>query len=657
MKTESARYYEFGRFRLSVTDRLLMRDGELVSLTPKLVDTLIVLVENNGHVLTKNALIETLWPDTFVEESSLTQNISLLRRALSEHGANDQYIETIPKRGYRFVGEVREVAEANGANGTDSKRPMQEPVSTRLLIEDHLVERNAGHSAASTRIDHNTVGAFDRRKVLFTSLGAFVVLASLSLSFYWVRSSRNDNSLSIPRSVAVLPFNTIGSQSENELAGLGIADAVILKLSRLNHTRVLPTSSVYKYTSRDKDALSVGRELGVDAVLDGTIQRDGDRVRVTAVLIRLSDGKSIWSQKFDDQFTDLFALQDRISEQVVTALGPAINDGVNIRSDTKRPTQNPAAYEAYLTGLYFWNLRSKDNLPKAIHYLEEAVQRDDHFAMAHAVLADAYYLSFQDGYGISSRSDALAKSARAVQRALALDDSIAEAHTVKAGIAFAEDNFDEADMEFRRALELNSSYAPAHLRYGYFLFAKANLEQAVFEMNRAVELDPVSPVSHVALGYLLLMSRDFNGALRENLKVLELQPDQTVARTNLAETYIQARRFNEAQAELDKLDKTDPPVANELIYLYAVSGQAPRALKQLSESQRAAHAVFSSYDLAVIYAALGDRDAAFHHLQSESPGPMLTAMLKFDLRLDPLRSDSRFAELIERPVPEPANEK
>ena len=639
MNSEPLRYYDFGPFRLSISDRMLLRDGEVVALTPKVVDTLVLLVENRGHVVKKNDLMETLWPDSFVEESSLTQNISLLRKALAESAA-DRYIETVPKRGYRFIADVREVlSDLNGADA--GTVVLQERVTSQVLIEEQITDLSSQPQAVAVLPSSDRTS----RKPYLIATGVCLLLLTGLGGYFALR--RPLSTPGIPKSIAVLPFNTIGVQSENELLGLGMADAVILRLTRLDGTTVLPTSSVYKYTKRDKDVAAIGRELGVEAILDGTVQRDGDRVRVSAVLIRLVDGKAIWSHTLDSPYTTVFSVQDTISNQFVAALAPSFRQPTVIKT-----TNNPDARRAYVTGLYFWNLRSSDNLQKAISYLEDAVKRDPDFALAHAVLADAYYLSLQDGFHTGSRDEAMAKARNSVARALALDENIAEAHTTKAGIAFSDGKYDEADQEFRRAIELNPNYALAHLRYGYLLFANGRLTEAVAQMRLATELDPVSPVSHIASGTLLSLARDFDGAIRENRKAIELQPDSGVGHLNLAENYAQKRMFKEAEAELDFIASTGPRVfvSYTRAYVYAASGRSAEALRLLAEIQRDSKPEDRRpFEESLVHTALGDKEAAIAALQKTTPTRTRLAMLKHDARFDPLRSDQRFTALASRP--------
>lgn len=624
MKRQALHFYEFGEFRIDARERLLYRGGEVVALTPKVFETLLVLVRHSGHVLEKNELMQMLWPDSFVEESSLAQNISLLRKALGEGAAERQYIETVPRRGYRFVAEVTETRQEE----TDAEMPL--PAATE---------------AAASTLAH---AAPPRRRRRVYTLVAAVLLCSALTGLFYVRAHkrRQAGAETAAKSIAVLPFKTLGTEDETELLGLGMADALIIKLGKLPRPAVLPTGSVVKYTRRDGDALAIGRELGVDAVLDGTVQRAGERVRVTAQLIRLSDGKALWSGKFDQQYSGIFAIQDSLSEQLAAALVSELTNNDRERLAGGRLTQNTEAYQAYLMGLYFWNRRTEENLAKAIGYLQQAVEKDADFALAHAVLADCYYLCSTSGYKIVPRGEALRRAYESAQRALVLDDTIAEAHTAMAGVRQAYKEFDEAGREFRRAIELNPNYAVARVRYGYFLFGSLRLEEAVAEMKRAQELDPASPVTNAALAFMLRMARDYDGAIKHNRRALELQPDTIGAHAGIAESYIGKGMFEEAHAEIEKVRQTEPLLAVQLrAYAFAAAGRRQEALAILSELQQTDASV-PPINYALIYGHLGDKEKAFAWLKKDSFSPPVRALLMFDPDLDPLRDDPRYDEIL-----------
>jgi DNA-binding winged helix-turn-helix (wHTH) protein/TolB-like protein/Tfp pilus assembly protein PilF len=650
MNDQATRYYEFGPFRLSLTDRLLMREDRVVSLTPKVVDTLILLVENHGHVVNKNTLMETLWPDSFVEESSLTQNVSLLRKALAENGEGQQFIETVPKRGYRFVASVTENASDHPPNG---ELLIHERTSTQVLIEEHLIPESKPVVSDSRPaiLEYSSIVQKPNRRLQRLGAAAVLLVAAVA-PIYFVYQSYLASRPPRSNSIAVLPFKTIGTHTEPELMGLGMADAVILRLNHLEGTVVLPTSSVFRYTTREKDALSIAKDLGVETVLDGTVQRDGDRIRVTALLMRASDGKALWSETFDEPYKDIFALEDSISEKMARAIGNHIWK----KSASDLSTRNLEAHQAYLTGLYFWNKRTKANLSKAIEYLEQAVQKDPSFAQAQALLADCYYLGSQDGYQILSPEESFNRASATAAQALALDDQVAEAHVVRAAMLWKDRNYDEADREFRRGLEINPNYATGHLRYGYFLFAMQKPQEALSEMQRAQQLDPVSPTSNAALSYMLFMTRDIEGSIRLNKKALELQADFLVAHYNLGLGYLQKQMFAEAIVEFEKVKQTEPALAAlGKAKAYGLAGNRKAAMSMVAEFERAiGHDQTPRIDYAILYSCMGNNDSAFEWLENISSMKSLAiSRLRYDPELDLLRADPRFVDLLKRY--EPAN--
>jgi DNA-binding winged helix-turn-helix (wHTH) protein/TolB-like protein/Flp pilus assembly protein TadD len=640
MSRQTLRLYEFGPFRLNVTERLLQCSDAEVPLTPKVIDTLVVLVENSGHILAKDELMHELWPDSFVEESSLTQNISLLRKALSQNSNGQQYIETIPKRGYRFVARVREIVPS------ETELVIHERTRMQIVIEEEQSDSETPAAIAGPANHYNPSRLY-RRRLQYGLAEILLVTLSAPVFYYFAAKNRASGQGLKAKSIAVLPFKIVGTGNETDVLGLGMADAIILRLSRDSQRTVLPTSSVFKYTSNDSDALSAGRALGVDAVLSGTLQRDGDRVRVTAQLITLDDGKTVWSGKFEQDYGSVFTLQDSIAEKLSAALEPQIT------SDSRQPlakhaTENREAYQAYLMGLYFWTRRTKPNLSKAIDYFEEAVSKDPTFALAFAHLADCYYLSYQTPYSLFKLDEGLSRAEAAAARALELDDRVPEAHMVKAGALAQRGDYEQADQEFQRALQLNPNHATAHLRYGYFLFFSSRLKESVEQMKLAQELDPVSPISNTALGYALSMARNPDEAIKFFIKAIELQPETVVAHFDLAQVYADKGMFDAALTEFEKLQESEPTLNTQgKAYVYALVGrkeEARAAIKQL-ESAKDGPGI-SYYVLAVLYAALGDKDTAFKYLGKIVPRRFNLAKLRFDPQLDLLRGEARFAEIV-----------
>lgn len=634
--------YAFGPFVLDGTERLLLRGADVVALTPKVLETLFVLVENHGRVLTKKVLMETLWPDCFVEESSLTQNISLLRKALGNGQADQVYIETIPKRGYRFVAPVTEVKDEG-------------PTKFGLSPDfDKLRLVAAPTNKAPER--PRPVAVFETRSVprgfgWLTLVAVCCLIAVSAGGFYWWRvgSAKRKRGVA-PRSVAVLPFKTVGTNGETELIGLGMADSVILRLSKVEQVRVLPTSAVFKYNGGERNALSIGRELGVDAVLDGTVQRWGDQVRVTAQLISLKDGKTIWSGQFDEKYRDIFCLQDSVSELLAGDLRLQVLS-LQAKSESRPITRNAEAYQAYLSGLYFWNQRSRETLPKAIDYLQRAIEKDANFALAHALLADCYHVS--PGILKSDQVDAATakqKAEAAALKALALDETLAEAHTVMAGILANRGDGDGASREYRRALILNPSYATAHVRYAHFLFALLDLDGAVREARQAQALDPMSPITNAALGYMLTMNRQWESSIPYLQRSLELNPEAAPSRISLGMAYLHCGRNDEAVAEFSRVATQDPISSQmNLALTYAKLGRRDEAHKLVGELLRSSHRDQArNYELVTIYFALGEKERGFELLRKSQLSWTEKALLKLDPELDDVRSEPKFEAIVNK---------
>lgn len=593
MSTVALLSYEFGPFRLDLSERLLLRDGKAVPLAPKVFETLVILVENSGRIMEKDALISRLWPDSFVEESSLAQNIFQLRKTLENGTSGRQYIETIPKRGYRFAGGVREITDS------DARFASPYPPSGYHSVKEE-----------ETRI--------------------------------------------AIKSLAVLPFKPLGEEKTDEYLGLGMADATIIKLSGLRNLVVVPTSAVIKYAGRKNDSLAVGRKLGVDAVLEGTVQRSGERVRCTVQLIALEDGKTLWSGKFNEHFTDIFAVQDSISEQVAGALALRIT-GDEQRHLRKRYTENTEAYQAYLMGIFFWNKRSKEGLNKAVEYFRQAIEKDPAYALAYAGLSDTYFLIAYREFDPLRRREGYEKSRAAALRALELDSFVAEAHTALGTVKVKHDrDAVGAERSFERAITINPNCAMAHSRYTWFLAAMGRLDESLRRMRRAQELDPLSPDANAGLANILYFARDHDEAIRYCQRALVLEPNFLDALLWLGLSYQQKGMFEEAITQLLKAkdahgDSTEPP---ELLgHAFAVTGQRDEARTVLSELHSLAKQNTSvrPYNVALIHAELGETEQAFEWLGKPYVNwTERLRMLRFDPRMDSLRVDSRFTTIIQR---------
>ena len=643
MGNRELRFYEFGPFRLDIRERLLQLNGEIVALTPKVFDTLLILVQHSGHLLEKEVLMNRLWPDSFVEESSLAQNISLLRKALGEDTSR-QYIQTFPKRGYLFAADIKEVFD-------DTARTSEEPTENPETVGDKNEpdEQPANASLKISPIYKRQASRRPGRQAYLLASCSIMVLA-VTAFVYFQRSASNQEPFDslLPRSIAILPFNTVGTQNEVELLGFGMADTLIIKMSNIQGLSVLPTSSVFKYLESEKSSVEIGRELGVEAVLDGTVQRSGELVRVSAQLIQVADGKTLWAAKFDERFSNIFEVHDLVAEQLTQALTQHLTTNDHMRL-SKRYTKDTEAYEAYVTGVYFWSKRTRAGLTRAIHFFKQAIEEDSLYALAYAMLADSYFLSLVNGYEIVAPEIARANHLEAASKAIELDETLAEAHMVMASVKEAQGDYQKADQEYRRVLDLNPSHAIAHLRYSFFLINSLELDKSLRHMRMARQLDPISPTTNAALGYVLILSRQYDEAIKYCRRALELDPEVLNGHLSLGEAYLQKQMYDEARAEFQKLPTDQRLIALLAIaYTEARAGRRSVAVKMLSELQNSTEANrIPTYNLILLLTALGENDKAFAKLEKLRLTRYTIAMLKFDPQLDSLRSDRRFTSFLQ----------
>ena len=618
--------YEFGPFRLEVAERRLLRDGEVVSLSPRLFDLLAVLVERHGRLLEKDELLRLIWPDSFVEEANLNVNVSALRRALGDTPSAPRYIETVPRRGYRFVGEVREAAAGEEVPGEEVARPpapAAEPAPP-------LRRRAPGRAAIAMVV---------------------VALVAVVVAVAWRFGTQSDRQSGLAglRTIAVLPFTPLGEGTSDATLELGMADALITKLSNLPEITVRPTSAVAKYSEVRADPLEAGREMQVDAVLEGRVQRAGDRIRVTVQLVRVSDGAPLWADRFDDYFTNIFAVQDSISERMAEALRLRLTPDLE-RRIAKRHTESVEAYQLYLQGRYFAGKMTPDSLARSIELYDAALATDPDYPLAYASLAEANLNLAR--YGVDAPA-AATRARAAAEKALAMDPVLSDGYYARGSVAFDVDwNFPAAERDLKRAIELNPRHADARTAYASLLTALGRHDEAIREIEEARRLDPVS--QSVLGGHVvaLIEARRLDEAVATARAAVDLDPRSLLARRELAEAYIAKGMYAEAIAECEKeVDlgglKAKPAI---LGYAYARAGRRADAEAILAERRRdLGQPGVTNYGIALVYAGLGDREQALAWLEKavaahEAP----VAMLNVDAYWDDLRPDPRFAALARR---------
>ncbi|HKO96863.1 MAG TPA: winged helix-turn-helix domain-containing protein [Pyrinomonadaceae bacterium] len=637
--------YEFGEYRLESEEKRLYRNHEIISIPPKAFDILATLVESGGHLFSKEDLFHAVWPDSFVADSSLTQNIYVLRKALGEGPGAPTYIETVPRRGYRFIAEVQRV--------TDSK-------SNEIALS-----RNGKHDVVSTLIGRATSRAsfpaytsilrthWRSQLVVFLCL----LLTSILIASYFSRSNSQNNAS--VKSLAVLPFKVLGEEAGTDhYAGLGMADSTIIKLASLQRFTVLPTSSVFKYANGDHDPVAAGRELGVEAVLIGSIQSNGQRVRVSGQLLRVRDGATLWAANFDESFADIFAVQDSISQRVASALVDRLSnqDGQQL---AKRPTENREAFEAYSRGLFFWNQRTEAATRQAVDYFQQAIMADPNFALAHSMLADSYALiGFYRYKSILCERDAYTKAEAAVTNALSLNSEISEAHVALAFIKlYYHQDPVSAEKEFKRAIDLNPGNAYAHQRYSSLLLVQGKLDQALSEVQLAHQLDPLSTRISLNLSTILYYRRQYADAEEVCRRALELSPNEPVLNQQIGNIKLTQGNHSEAMAYFRKahdVGGSDYDYLEGSAHVYAMTGRIDETRRMISEVEASASQTGHFYripaTLVMLYAAVRDIDKALTFIEDKKDWDVfrMRPLLEFEPLLDSLREDDRFKELVAR---------
>lgn len=664
--------YEFGPFSLNATEKIFLRNQELIPLTPKAFDTLLFLVQKNGQLIEKDELIAAVWPDSFVVENSLTQNIHQLRKVLGEKSDGTSYIETIPRRGYRFTADIKEVWEEEPAvvyGVARGGRVLIDEDEVQDLVQDEIIDyepnelRQTSLEEANTIVETKPETKIESSSSLNKGLRQFVTkrnviavcgLIAVALGAFALWQWKKNQPIGFhPKSIAILPFKPLRQNDSDERLGIGMADALIMKLSNQQQLQVKPTSAIIKYVGHEHNAIDVGRQLEVDAVVDGTLQREDSRVRVSVQVFDVKTAKPIWSGKFDELYTDIFTVQDAISQRISEVITLQLNASEK-QHLWKRYTNNTEAYQAYIMGIYFWNKRTKDDLAKASVYLQQAIAKDPNYALAYAALADCYYLQRHYMYVEWTPEDAFQKVTSETNKALAIDPNLAEAYVALGGAQITfQKNLKGAEESYRKAIALNPNYSTAHLRYGWLLHVVGRWQDALMEMKKAQELDPLSATNNSALGSVLMMTRKYDEALYYCRRAVELDPIFHLARSNLAAALIRKGQYNEAIAELQKLSANKDArlgITTDYALVYALMGKHNEAKKYLDEvlnTEKKSSADY--YNVGAIYAALGDKDKAFEWINKmEKDTPRFGVMLRNDPDLDSLRNDPRFEELLKK---------
>lgn len=639
--------YRFEGFELDPTRRLLLKAGRVVQLTPKAFDTLLVLVRNRGRVMEKDELMQAVWPDTIVEETNLAHNISALRKILGQKGGDNRFIITAQGRGYSFVAEVQQEARGSLDKIIDKE---DDALNAALLVQSAAAPAAEAAPMLTAQPPRSRLLANPHFSIpLRTALGLVVLVGLVAAAgLIWLRPAPGKPI----RSVAVLPFKPLVADSRDEVLEMGIADTLITRLNNLKQIAVRPISAVRRYTALDQDTVAAGRELDVQAVVEGNIQKADGKIRVTARLVRIADGRPLWTRQFDEQWTNIFAVQDAISQRVAGDLMGTLSGEENGEL-ARNYTTDPEAYQLYLAGRYYWNKRSDEGIHKSIDSFKQAIDKDRNYALAYVGLADAYITLAS--YHLARPLEVMPLAHDAVTQALKLDERLAEAHASRGRILLDYDwDWAQSEKEFQTALELKPNYANTHHWYSTLLAHLGRFDEAVREANRALELDYLSPATSTQVGNVLYRARRYSEAIAILQKTLDMEPNFLAARMYLGFCYLMEGKRDEAMAEFQKAhvaSPNSPDAITFLSYTCALAGQREQARsyeKALDELARRQIYV-SPISRAIIASGMGDMDATFKWMEKgyEERSPVMRG-LKTDPLNDPLRTDPRFASLLRR---------
>ena len=627
----------FGVFELDLRSGELRKHGLRVRLQEQPFRLLEMLLERPGEVVTREELQKRLWPaDTFVDfDHGLNKAINKIREALGDSAESPRFVETVSRRGYRFLAEVKdsEVPARNPELGAQPRPPVIPPAAP-----DHPYPPDEVAEIKNPSLSR----AWKISVLLLLLVAAVLVIRKLHS---WNRP------VAAIRSLAVLPFESLSNDASQDYFADGMTDELISDLGQISALRVISRTSVMSYKHARKPLPEIARELNVDAVVEGTVLRSGNEVRITAQLIDALADKHLWSQSYEGELRNTLTLQNDVARAIADQI--RINLSPQEQAALKKVrVVNPESFQSYLKGRYFWNKRTAEALNVARVYFDQAIEEDPTFAQAYSGLADTYSLLGDWQYAVMTPKEALPKAKASAIKALELDTALGEAHN---SLAFCLDgfewDFEGAGKEFRRAIDLNPSYATAHHWYAWHLALISLYDDAIVEMRKAESLDPLSLIINADLAELLLLVHSYDKSIEQSRKTVDMDANFALAHNQLGQAYLQKRMYEPAIAELEKsvqLSGGCPTCMANLARAYAESGKRGEAEKLLGDLKKRSNPNASlASEISMIYAALGDRNQAINWLEKGyqerfNPGVLLRP------GFDSLRSDPRFENVARR---------
>jgi len=623
----------FGVFEVDLRTHELTKRGLRLRLQDQPFQVLAVLLEKPREVVTREELCSRLWSKTVVDfDHGINKAINKIREALGDSAENPRFVETVARRGYRFLADVTPVATT--------------PDSRSELPPDNVVEP-ADHSLIEVTAAGPSLKR-PSRPIAWAGVGLGSALA-LAVALFWILYT-NNHSVSKIRSLAVLPLASLSTDASQEYFADGMTDELITDLGQISALRVISRTSAMTYKGASKPLPQIARELNVEAVVEGTVLRSGERVRITAQLIGLPDERHLWAHSYEGDVRDTLTLQNTVARAIAEQIQATLNRQEEAALTASRAV-NPEAYEAYLKGRYFWNKRTGDGLKKAIDYFNVAIETDPGYAKAYSGLADSYALLGDWEYGVLSPQEAFPRAKVAATKALALDDKLGEAHT---SLAFTLDLYDwdwkSAEKEYRRAIALNPGYATTHHWYAWHLIVMGRNDEGIAELRKAQSLDPLSLIISADLADALCIAHRYDESVQQSRRTLEMDPNFAVAHYQLGQAFEQKRMHDEAIGEFQRaieLSGGSTTFNSNLAYSYAVSGRREEAMKIVKELEGQSQQSSTDANIALVYVGLGDNAKAMAWLNRAYEARFNPSIL---LRpaFDPLRPDAPFQDLLRR---------
>jgi len=646
MSASSPHLIRFGVFEVDTRSGELRRQGSKVNLQEQPFQVLVLLLERPGEVVTREELNKRLWPEnTFVDfERGLNKAINKLRTALRDDAEKPRFIETLPQRGYRFIAPLEGALPGSPPSSTDQQLPTANQEAMDLTTKKPIIAELP--APAGTRSQW-------RRVWLAFLACAFLVALLVGFNVGGLRQrflGRPD--ASGIRSLAVLPLENLSHDAEQEYFADGMTEALTTELAQISSLKVISHTSVVQFKGTKKSLPQIAQELGVDAVVEGAVQRSGDKVGITVQLIHAPSDRHLWAKSYERGLRDVLALQREVAQAITDEIKAKLTPPEKARLASARSI-NSEAYENYLRGRFLLSTQGDVEARRGMAYFQQAIQKDPNYALAYAGLAESYITLSQPWNGDLSPQEALPQAEAAARKALEIDDSLGEAQLALARVSLYHWDWPAAEKEYKRALELNPNDAMAHGWYGEYLEAMARNEEAIVELRQAIALDPLSS-NHVAhLGSAFYHARRYDQGIREFQKALQLEPDMIYAHQGLGWVYEQKKMYREAIAEQEKgvnLTNRDAFAVASLGIVLGESGRKREAKKLLEELQEQSKQHYISPCLiALIQIGLGKRDQAIKSLeQGYTDRDQGMMYLKVDPEMDDLRSDPRFQDLLRR---------